>query len=51
MNNREQVMSELMKENEEVAAQRRQLKEMHDLLLKASEILNEVCIFFFFFLV
>ena len=37
-------MTGLMKETEEIAAQRKQLREMHDLLHKANEILNEVLI-------
>jgi hypothetical protein len=35
-------MTELMKETEDIASQRRALKEMHELLFKASEIVNEV---------
>jgi len=39
---KEQVMTEFMKETEDVASQRKALREMRDLLLKATEIVNEV---------
>lgn len=35
-------MTEFMKETEDVASQRKALREMRDLLLKATEIVNEV---------
>ena len=38
----EQVMSELMRENDDIATKRKACKEMHDLLLSALEIVNEV---------
>ena len=38
----EQVMSELMRENDDIASKRKACKEMHDLLLSALEIVNEV---------
>jgi hypothetical protein len=43
-------MTELMKETEDIASQRRALKEMHELLFKASEIVNEVRMMFLPFL-
>jgi hypothetical protein len=42
-------MTELMKETEDIASQRRALKEMHELLFKASEIVNEVRMVFYAF--
>jgi hypothetical protein len=35
-------MSELMRENDDIASKRKACKEMHDLLLSALEIVNEV---------
>ena len=35
-------MNELMREADDIATQRKTLKDLHDLLLKASEIANEV---------
>jgi hypothetical protein len=39
---RDQVFNELMRETEDIASQRKVLRETHDLLMKATEILNEV---------
>ena len=39
---REEVMTDLMKETEDVASRRRAYKEMRDLLHKATDIVNEV---------
>jgi len=47
---REELIDDLLSENPSVAARRKECKQVLDVLRKANEILNEVCLCFFFYL-